>query len=446
MKPVSLRTRFFSYTILVATLVMMVGMFLVDIIYTEELEKNTHEKLKLHIFSLLSVTQTDQGNLYIPAILHNPGFNTANSGLWAVVVDDQQTSLWHSLSLTVPVKNLPLAENTGAWRFDRYTLAGTEYMTAAYKISWDVDGRLFNYHLIVGEDESSLDAVIGRFRLWLFGGFFTITAVLLMCQLLALRMAFRPIAALGEEIRLLEQGQQHGLLGRYPEELTGVTENLNALIDKEHRQREKYRASMADLAHSLKTPIAIIRGEIDRDSSNEVMNTALQRINNTIEYQLKRAVISGHSLLSEGTQISSVLTMVVDALKKVYRDKALEVEVQASDQLSFRGDENDLMEIFGNLLDNAFKHCQQKVRVSVTEAQNQQVIIIEDDGAGFSRHEGKKIFGRGERLDNQGLGQGIGLAVVFDIVKSYEGKIETDVSMLGGAMFKITFSTKGYVS
>ncbi|MCG8671528.1 MAG: ATP-binding protein, partial [Pseudomonadales bacterium] len=161
-----------------------------------------------------------------------------------------------------------------------------------------------------------------------------------------------------------------------------------------------------------------------------------------IEYQLRRAVVTGHTVLNKGTQVNQVLSLVVEAMEKIYSERRVELIVNANDQLRFFGDENDLMEIFGNLLDNAFKYAEKKILVEVESLPNGLNIRVEDDGPGFSEDEATRIFTRGERLDQQGLGQGIGLAVVYDVVTSYGGRINASESSLGGAMFHIVFPNK----
>jgi two-component system, OmpR family, sensor histidine kinase PhoQ len=439
MTKTSLRRRFFTNTTVVAITVMIVSMLVVDFIFKEELEKTAHENLRLHIFTLLSVAQTDRGMLRIPAISYNPRLNTDSSGLWALVLDAERKIAWRSLSIDTVPDNIRLGLSAGDWIFDKLLIDGHRYLTVSYKIVWEDNGQRYIYHFVAGEDEDSVKAQVQHFRLWLLGGFFSVTAVLLLCQFIVLRLAFRPISLLENEILSLEKGEKKMLSLDYPSELGGVAKNLNLFIDKERSQRERYRASMADLAHSLKTPMTIINTELTAYSNNKILKDAIVRINKIIEYQLRRAVVSGHSLVGVGTDVSHVLNLVVEALQKIYREKSINIELHVDEGLIFPGDENDLTEILGNVLDNAYKYAREKISVTVTKYKDSLVITVEDDGDGLSAIDASIIFDRGERLDCQGLGQGIGLAVVFDIVNSYQGNIDTGSSCLGGALFKIVF-------
>jgi len=435
----SLKRQFLSRSALATTVVMLTSMVLVDISYRAELKQSSYDQLKLHIYSLLSVAQHDSQGLHLPSVLTNPRFNTTDSGVWAMVLNANKHILWQSLSLDEIPNNRQLEQATGSWLFSEDTLADKSYFTLSYKIAWETETQTQQYYFIAAEDERLFRAEISDFRWWLFGGFFLITLSLLVIQSWVLRRSFKPITSLENEITAMENGLQSHVEKTYPAELVGVTRNLNTLIEKEHKQREKYRESMADLAHSIKTPLSVIRGELRTYANNTALQTAIERIDQSIEYQLRRAVISGHTLLSKGTKVSEALTDLLAVLKKVYIDQARQISVDVASDALFYGDENDLLEILGNLLDNAYKYSTTTIRIEAKQHQQHFSLSIEDDGKGIEQGDARHILQRGTRLDSQGLGQGIGLAVVANIVNSYEGKIEVSQSSLGGAKFLLTF-------
>lgn len=443
MKPRSLRRRFFLHSAIALIAVMCVSVFVVDYSYRSELVRSAEHRLRLHIFNLLSITEKTQQSLTLPTILRNPRFNDLDSGLWALVLDQQNRSLWHSLSLVqLPAINVPTQE-VGSWVWHKQKIEDQTYIMMSYKIAWDTPTGLEHYQFIVAENEQRINQVISDFRWWLGFGFLVVTLLLLAGQQLVLYFSFLPIGSLENEIAALEKGEQTQVKKLYPVELSGVTASLNGLIEKEHEQRKKYRASMADLAHSLKTPLAIVKAELQVNSNpNEILQKALTRIDQSIEYQLRRAIISGHSLLYQGTPVVQVLNDLIEVLNHVHRDSDVAVSINIEDSVQFYGDENDLMEVFGNLLDNAFRYAKSEIRVNAQHIKKELVINIEDDGVGFSNEQAAIVFKRGERLDSQDFGQGIGLSVVFDIVNSYDGSIEASRSSMGGACFSIIFPTK----
>ena len=443
MTPVSLRQRFFLHSALTLLLLLLVSMLIVDYSYRSELMRSVDQRLRLHIFNLLSIAQKVEQTLLLPDILRNPSFNTLNSGLWAMVLDKQNQPIWQSLSLEQPPALQLTTQATGSWLLEPQQMGQQTFLSMSYQIAWDTPEGLEHYRFIAAEDERLVQQEINHFRWWLGGGFALLTLSLLVGQQLVLRAAFRPIRDLEQEIMQLEQGQQKQLLKPYPQELEGVAHNLNTLIQKEHQQREKYRSGMADLAHSLKTPLTIIKGELHASARhNKVLQTAISRIDQSIEYQLRRAVISGHSLLHQGTPVADVLQDLILVLERAHQDEPIKVTTNIQSGLNFYGDENDLLEILGNLLDNAFRYAKQEVRVTASWHEQQLLLQIEDDGQGFSEQQATQIFKRGERLDQQGLGQGIGLSVVFDIVNSYQGQITAGRSSMGGACFTLVFPSR----
>ncbi len=442
---ISLRKRFFTHTTIVVMLVMFVSLFIIDYKYLAKLEKSAQETLMLHIYSLLSVAEFTNDKLKVPTILFNPKFNTENSGLWAAVLDKKQNVVWNSLSYPYIEQGLQFKPQSGLSWFSKERINDQDYLITAYKTVWEGNRRQ-TFYFVVAEQANVLSDEVTAYRLALFTGFSLITVGLLLLQFIVLRLAFRPISRLEREISAMEVGSLARLSTDYPKELIGVSQNLNALVDKEHQQRERYRASMADLAHSLKTPITIIAGELRQYPDNTNLNNALQRINTSIEYQLRRAVISGHKFLSKGTPVQDILAMVIEAMEKIYFQQGIQVTTQLDDELLFYGDDNDLLEIFGNLIDNAFKHAKQQILITGQRSSSGLTLIVEDDGPGLNAQDSKRIFTRGERLDQQSFGQGIGLAVVYDIVTGYQGSINSLTSALGGAKFIILFPEVGNLS
>ena len=205
-------------------------------------------------------------------------------------------------------------------------------------------------------------------------------------------------------------------------------------MEKEKKQRERYRNTLADLAHSLKTPLAILKG-----SSTDDMAVAEQitRMDNIINYQLKRAVSSGKQNLNQRISLQGIIERLCNTLSKVYRDKALVFDISLNAQDLIAIDEQDAMELFGNLLDNASKACKSKIHIRAENKEKHSLIYIEDDGPGISAESREQLLQRGMRGDQYGQGQGLGLAIVGDIIHSYDGDIHFKDSPLGGVCAEI---------
>lgn len=431
----SLRKRFFIFTAFASVVVMFVGSLIFNYVYTQELKSEAQNKLRLHIFNLLSVSDFNNDHLSLPIILSNPDFNRENSSIFAYVSNENNQIIWQSLSASKSVNIATTPAKVGQWNNGEVEIDHTQYLWASYAVGWQASNQSYQY--VVAVSSQTLSDIIMRFRIWLVGSFILVSLLFLFIQFWVLKLAFNPIKSLEQEIIDLETGKQDHILKQYPQELVGVSHNINALIKKEREQREKYRTSMADLAHSLKTPVAIINNELHASSENTNVINALMRINETIEYQLRKAVISAPHVISQQVNLQKSVDDVLFALKKIHIGRGITVESRIPSSATFPGDSNDILEVLGNLLDNGFKYASSKLVIKAQLDDTHLTIIIEDDGNGLPSDDCMVIFDRGSRLDESPVGQGLGLSIVKNIIESYDGSITATASDLGGARFTI---------
>ena len=239
------------------------------------------------------------------------------------------------------------------------------------------------------------------------------------------------------EIKAIEDRKQTGFEQIYPREITPLTDNLNILLSREQYQHQRYRNAMDDLAHSLKTPLAVLSGLTDGDSLGKAelvtMREQTQRMNQIVSYQLQRATNVVGAKINKPINLTAVIGKISSALEKVYQEKGVQYESNLPDSMLIRMDESDCFEVMGNLLDNAFKYSQDRVIINtVTDGSDEIELIIEDNGNGLNTSEIERILNRGTRLDVTNEGQGIGLAVVAEIVKSYYLDLKFNSSTMGG--------------
>ncbi|UCL90019.1 GHKL domain-containing protein [Pseudomonas sp. HS-18] len=223
-----------------------------------------------------------------------------------------------------------------------------------------------------------------------------------------------------------------------------LTDSVNRLLESERAQRERYRNSLGDLAHSLKTPLAVLQGVsetlADQPQNREqmqVLQTQIERMSQQIGYQLQRATLRKSGLIRHRAALDPLLDTIAGALDKVYHDKRVKLERDIPPGLALPLEKGALLEMLGNLLENAYRLCLTTVKVSARKEGRMFELIIEDDGPGVPASQRERILKRGERLDTQHPGQGIGTAVVKDIIDSYDGELALEDSALGGACFRI---------
>ena len=258
-----------------------------------------------------------------------------------------------------------------------------------------------------------------------------------------LRWGLKPLREVEQEIKAVEQGEQNLLENIYPKELTPLTENINQLIQFERQQQLRYQNALGDLAHSLKTPLAIIKNQnLDSKNPNDYIdniNNTIQKMNSIVEYQLQRATTTHPSSHIQYLKLSPICTSLINSMKKIYHTKSIDFTVNISEALQFKIDEGDFMELIGNLLDNASKWCHSTVSLAINNSQQQLSIQISDDGPGIQSEIINEISQRGFRADQITPGHGIGLSIVKDIVNSYKGTIEFSSTENTGLKVDIQF-------
>jgi len=266
-----------------------------------------------------------------------------------------------------------------------------------------------------------------------------------------LRRLLTPLRRIEHEIEEIEAGRMTELGTEYPRELIGVTTNLNTLLRSERERLARYRNTLGNLAHSFKTPLAVMRNLLGGAQGRELalakqLDEQVGRMDDIVKYQLKRAAASGGTGLGTApVDVRSALEALRAALLKVYVERNIDCVLEVAPFCLFAGDREDLTEIAGNLLDNAFKWSRGKVRMTAdritdpTARRDGLRLIVEDDGPGIPVDERTRVLDRGARLDERVSGQGIGLSVVRELAQLNGGTIHIDESPLGGARIEIRF-------
>lgn len=399
---------------------------------------------RLHTYALLGSAEFIESELVLPRTLQDPRFSQVQSGLSALVFDGSGELKWRSESSALIEDDLinevgRIETAPGTSRFSHRKAEQT--FLYVYPLIWEIEGSEYKYLIAVLNSDSRAMEELITFQTQLWGWLFAVYLLALLLQYLILRWGLKPLKGLADEISGIEKGEAEALQGRYPKEVEPVTRNLNRLIDTERHQRERYRNTLADLAHSLKTPLAVIKGAANEEHTLEsyerLIDEQTDRMSQIVQYQLSRAVKSKGHKLANAVPIAAAVERICGALSKVYAHKAIRVEFEGLDDKSFDGDERDLMELLGNLLENAFKYGRSRVVVGAYADEQGLLLLIGDDGPGVGSAERQTILKRGERLDTSKPGQGIGLAVCTDILSSYDGALEVGTSALGGAEFRV---------
>lgn len=421
-----------------------------DRAYYDSAEAALKERLEANIYALIAGSDVNtKGIMSFPESLAEPRFANAGSGRYAQIASHDGKQLWRSASAVGMEIPYPTKLGRGSSQFELVTLpTGARLFTFNMGLAWEVRRKEIGFTFSVAESVDAFNAQLGSFRQSLWSGLGGATLLLLLVQSIILRWGLRPLRRVAEDLRAIEQGKATHLEGRYPRELQGMTRNLNALLRSEREHLDRYRHTLSDLAHSLKTPLAVLQGEVEAPRSAEALRETLAeqvaRMRQIVDYQLQKAATAGRTTLAAPIPVAETVERLVASLLKVYAEKNVACKVVVPHDVVFAGDKGDLMELLGNLLDNAFKYCGAKVHISARQerAKDGRVLMhlsIEDDGAGIPDDKQRAVLARGVRADERVTGQGIGLAVVRDIVDLYQGKLLLNRSeRLGGARVTVS--------
>lgn len=404
-------------------------------------------RLQATIYLLMAGAELNaQGALLMPVALAEPRLSVPASGLYANIANAERGEDWQSAS-TLGL-NLPFQRQlaTGEWRFetlvappapgrDKAAQAGA-FLAATYAVKWSDKANSASLVFSVLENKAVFDRELAVFEgtLWRWLG--GTGLLLLLTQTLLLRWGLAPLARMAREIQHVERGERTRVQGRYPRELAGLTGNLNTLIDQERSRQTRYRHALDDLAHSLKTPLAVLRAALPEPTQLPgLVAEQVSRMDDIVRHQLGRAGAGGAALFAPQLVLAPVVQRIGDSLAKVYMDKQLVFALDCPPELSWRIDEGDAFEMLGNVLDNAAKWARRTVTARLWLESGSLHIRVIDDGPGFG--DGQAVLERRVRLDELVPGHGIGLAVVSDLVASHHGELTLSRAEMGGAQVDI---------
>lgn len=395
-------------------------------------------RLQGTVYLLLAGADLDErGALVVPASFPEPRLSLPGSGLYANIVNVARREEWQSPS-TLGI-GPPFLRNVavGQWRSETVGAGGRDYLVIGYGVNWAGRAQAAPLVVSVAEDKAGFDREVGVFERTLWAWLGSAAALLLVSQTLLLEWGLAPLRRVAREVRGIERGDQAEIEGRYPTEISALTSNLNTLISQERLRQTRYREALSFLAHSLKTPLAVLRNASGEPARlPETVSEQVARMDEIVQHQLARAAAGGASRFAPRLPLAGVVHRVRDSLAKVYADKALTVSIEIDPpELAWRIDQGDAFEMFGNVMDNAAKWAQRRVAVSARREGNRLHIRVDDDGAGFG--DTQSILQLHVRGDEKVPGHGVGLAVVNDLVASHDGELSLSRSELGGARVDI---------
>lgn len=442
-QPFSLRVRL----ILMATVVLIVALAAVGAALSSAHERAAinalRERMESYVYLVLAASEVDQiGRLGVDEDLGDPRLTQPGSGIYAHVHygEDHWTSP-SALGLRLP----ELTElGAGETLFQEPTQE-LAYFAFRYGIAWQLnDESVVPMTVSILVDPAGLEEQVGAFRQGLVRSLSAAGIILVIAQSIMIALAFRPLRRVAEDVARIESGRSARLEGDYPLEIEPLARNVNRLLQTEKANQERYRNALDSLAHSLKTPLAVIRAGVhfDTDDARSAIDKAAEDMDHLISTRLRRAAASTRRTLAEPVAVAPQAERVISSLQKVYSQKMIQADVSIEPDLKFYGEKRDLLEMMGNLFDNAFKYGGRKVRIAAGPLGEEKTrpglwMTVEDDGPGIDSARWSTLLQRGVRGDERVEGYGLGLAIVLELVSAYGGDISLSKSELGGAGLRL---------
>lgn len=453
-RPLSLAARSTLATILALVAFLSLTGLALDRAYYEGARSSLQDRMQGYVYALLSATDVARGGkVLVPDTMPNADFLRPGSGLYATI-NGEGGFHWESPSAigrSLPLE-MQLTPGRPVFRGPLSTDVGRVYVYSLGVIYEAPSGQDVALTFSVAQTESQFEQQLAVYRRTLFIWMLTLGLVLVFLQLLLLRWSLSPLRRVSADLADIERGERDSLPVDYPAELSGLTHSLNTFIRSEREHLARYRNTLADLAHSLKTPLAVIRARLESaemaSEPREELLAQVRRMDELVAYQLSRAATSGHQTFATPVSVAPHAEDLVQSLEKVHAAKGVLCEFDIDEEGSlFFGEQGDLLELMGNLLENAFKWSRHRVLLSIHGVPSSGrgrpglVIAVEDDGEGIAADQIERVLQRGVRGDERVHGHGIGLAIVQDIVKAYNAELEVGRSEeLGGALFRVRFA------
>jgi signal transduction histidine kinase len=441
----SLGARLFISAAVCCALVLILAGFGLTTFYRRSAERGFDERLSVYIKELVAdLAAPPETERQAIGDLGEPRFDLPLSGwYWQIVrLDGERPVIRTSRSIVggqLPklLDQQQLTPNARGLR-ESYISGPDDRSLRILEREIDV-GEEGRFTVAVAAPADEIDADIRDFRFALTMTFLLLGLALVASTIIQVRFGLRPLVRLGKAIGLVRTGEASRIAGRYPPDLDPLAGELNQLIDANREILERARTQVGNLAHALKTPLSVMINEAEAGEGalSHTVKTQAAIMRDQVQYYLDRARAAALSgALGGVTEIAPSLDALIRTFSKISQGRGITGMHAVPTNLRFRGEKQDLEEMLGNLLDNAFKWAESTVEIGVESSAREQperiALVIDDDGPGLPPDAMADVIKRGRRLDETTPGSGLGLSIVGDLAKLYGGELSLQASPLGG--------------
>lgn len=448
----SLRLRLLVVAALAIALALFVSGWVLARLFKQHIEEREFAELANHQNQIIAAIQFNaDGQFGLTTGPADPRFFAPNGGLyWQIELSDgskhRSRSLWET-ELVLPRDEL---QDGSPHRHTVDGPGGSTLLALERGLIIGADSKPLAVRLTVAADQREVVKAASDFRAVLIWSLSTLGLSLLVALFVQVEFGLRPLARLRSALQRVHGGRVERVVGAFPTEVQPLVDDMNALLDRERASNIRARERAADLAHGFKTPLAIlstVARDLQRDGRSPFaaeIDTQIDIMSRHVRRELARARTVGTSTVGQtGFGVRPVLEKIANALGRMSSDRGLTWTVTADNAAIFTGDESDLLEMVGNLAENAAKWAVSQVHLRAIRIGSLLEIAVEDDGPGVPEAAKADILVRGRRLDETGDGSGLGLSIVAKIVETYGGTLDIGRSPLGGLSATIQITDRG---
>lgn len=417
----------------------VVGGLLLSAIFRELVTQQFTDELHVHLEELQRLAEISATGAILQRDLSDPRYDVPDSGFYWEIQQNRST-IARSKSLAGPALKIPASVPSGTSILS-YSIDGpTGTLMVLEQAKW-IDPAAATVRFIIGTDKRHLDDIVHGFDSLVGYSLAAFAALMIGAAAFLILYAMRPFDQLRSALGDVRSGQSATLGGVFPTEVQPLVDDLNALLKSTAELIRRARIQAGNVAHGLKTPLAVLMDEAYRieeqglDQSAATVLDQCRKMQKHIDYQIARArAVAMRATPGMLASVGKAATEVANALRRLHTARAIFIESDIPDRVSVACDAQDLNEMLANLVDNACKHANSLVRMTLSEpSQAARIsIVVEDDGSGLPPEAYEIVFNVGERWDGQKPGSGLGLAIVRDLARLYGGDVHLGKSALGG--------------
>lgn len=445
-KPLSLTRRFLLGALVWVVCSLLATGFLLNQLFQQHVEEQLRKELNVHLMQLITQVSLDSNlHLSLTQPLSDPRFARPLGGLYWQIESDQPLAMnLYSRSLWDESLKPPAAQ-AGQESWFRYVDPELGELYVLGRSIYAAEASAGTYQFWMAAQKDLIAEPLQRFRQMLILALTLLGSVLVAGVWGLLRLGLRPMRQLRRSLSAVHEGERAFIEGQYPQEIQPLVSEFNRVLHSHGQVVERARTQAGNLAHAVKTPLAVLANAAKQENTDlaQLVTEQVTQAQQQVDYHLSRArVAASVKTVGVRTEVIPAIHSLTKLLQRAYEHKVVQVHIsEADDTLYFKGEAQDLHEMLGNVLDNAFKWCATTVQVHVqrqpTQLGSVLMIRIDDDGVGLQAEQYTQVFKRGVRADELAPGSGLGLAIVTDLVQLYGGAIKAMRSPLGGLRIQI---------